>query len=129
MKFTNALVVILVDIKDLKSLLFWEHQFGSNLGRYIKFNFNIWKNNIYTLGICNDETASACLFIDGLLISAVSEERFSRKKYDNSFPIKSITYLLNENNIKLSRVDYVSYSWSKGFDPKLRKKYNDKFSY
>ena len=86
------------------------------------------KNKIYTLGICNAETASACLFIDGLLVSAVSEERFSRKKYDNSFPIKSITYLLKENNIRLSRIDYISYAWSKGFDPKLKKKYYEKFS-
>ena len=86
------------------------------------------KKKIYSLGICNAATASACLFIDGLLISAVSEERFSRKKYDDSFPIKSITYLLDENNIKLSRIDYISYSWSKGFDPKLKKKYNERLS-
>ena len=32
------------------------------------------------LGICNDETSSACLIDNGLLVSAVSEERFTRKK-------------------------------------------------
>ena len=84
---------------------------------------------IYTLGICNDETSSACLFINGSLISAVSEERFSRKKYDNSFPNKSINYLLKENNIELSRIDNISYSWSKGFDPKLKKKYDKRLLY
>ena len=52
---------------------------------------------IYTLGICNDETSSACLFINGSLISAVSEERFSRKKYDNAFPNKSIPSLKGKN--------------------------------
>lgn len=83
-------------------------------------------NKIYTLGICNDETASACLFMNGKLVSAVSEERFSRKKYDKSFPIKSINYLLEEHEIQLSRVDNICYSWSKGFNPNLKKKYNKK---
>ena len=83
-------------------------------------------NKIYTLGICNDETASACLFLNGKLVSAVSEERFSRKKYDKSFPIKSINYLLEEHEIQLSRVDNICYSWSKGFNPNLKEKYNKK---
>ena len=86
------------------------------------------KKKIFTLGICNDETASACLFIDGSLVSAVSEERFSRKKHDKSFPLKSINYLLKEHNIKLSRIDNISYSWTKDFDPKLKKKYKDRLS-
>ena len=86
------------------------------------------KKKIFTLGICNDETASACLFIDGSLVSAASEERFSRKKHDKSFPLKSINYLLKEHNIKLSRIDNISYSWTKGFDPKLKKKYKDRLS-
>ena len=34
----------------------------------------------YTLGICNDETASACLFNNGVLVAAASEERFSKVK-------------------------------------------------
>ena len=31
------------------------------------------------LGIANDETSSACLFVNGELVAAVSEERFTRK--------------------------------------------------
>lgn len=85
------------------------------------------KKKIYTLGICNDETASACLYLDGNLISAASEERFSRKKYDSSFPIKSINFLLKENSIKLSRIDNISYSWSKGMSSDLKKLYDLRF--
>ena len=81
-----------------------------------------------TLGICNDETSSACLFINGRLVSAVSEERFSRIKYDNSFPLKSINYILSENNIILKKIDAIVYSWSKGFNPTLKKKYNYRLS-
>ena len=85
------------------------------------------KKNIYTLGICNDETASACLFVNGLLVSAASEERFSRKKYDNSFPQKSIDFLLKSNNLKLDRIDNISYAWAKDLNFLLKKKYDARF--
>ena len=81
------------------------------------------KKKIYTLGICHCETSSACLFEDGKLISAVSEERFSRNKYDKSFPKQSINWLLKNSNIKLPEVNQISYSWHKGFDKKLKTLY------
>ncbi len=74
---------------------------------------------MYTLGICNDETSSACLFKDGVLISAVSEERFSRIKMDSNFPHNSINYILHENELNLENIDSIAYSWSKGFDEAL----------
>jgi len=70
---------------------------------------------IKVLGISNCQTSSACLFINGALKGAVSEERFTRKKLDQSFPIKSIEYLLKRFKINsLSKIDYIAYSWSKG---------------
>ena len=74
---------------------------------------------IYTLGICNGETSSACLFEDGYLKFAVSEERFSRIKMDDSFPEKSVEFVLTESNIKLNEVNQIAYSWSHGFDESL----------
>jgi len=68
-----------------------------------------------TLGLCNDETSSACIFRDGKLIAAVSEERFTRVKMDSSFPAKSIEFVLNEAGIQLHQIDEVAYAWSKGF--------------
>ena len=59
---------------------------------------------MYILGITNGETSSACLLNDQNLIAAASEERFSRKKLDNSFPNKSIDYVLLEGKINLSQV-------------------------
>ena len=72
-------------------------------------------NHVYTLGICNDDTASACMFRDGRLISAVSEERFSRIKMDNSFPRRSIDFVLSQAGKSLQDIDQVAYAWSKGF--------------
>tara|TARA_S200000501_G_scaffold350227_1_gene367038 strand:- start:5520 stop:7193 length:1674 start_codon:yes stop_codon:yes gene_type:complete len=80
-----------------------------------------------TLGICNDETASACLFENGNLIAAASEERFSRKKLDNSFPFKSIEYVLSCSSHDIDNIN-VAYSWTKGFDPEILKYYMKRFS-
>ena len=82
----------------------------------------------YTLGICNGETASACLFSNGILIAAASEERFSRKKLDNSFPIQTINYLLKHANISLKNVGNISYAWAKNFNQDLKLKYDERSS-
>lgn len=84
------------------------------------------KNNkkSFTLGVCNGETASACLFEKGVLIAAVSEERFTRIKYDSSFPLRSIEYLLSQSNIKLNEIEHVAYAWAKDFHPDLKAKYD-----
>ena len=51
--------------------------------------------------------SAACLLKDGEIIAAAQEERFSRKKFDASFPCESIKYVLSESNIKLNEVDFI----------------------
>ena len=51
--------------------------------------------------------SSATLLMDGDIVAAVQEERFTRRKYDPSFPKHSITYCLKEGNIKPKELDYV----------------------
>lgn len=69
------------------------------------------------LGISNCQNSSACLYINGKLKGAVTEERFSRKKLDDSFPYKSVNFLLKKFNIKkLQDLDHIAYSWYKGID-------------
>ena len=80
---------------------------------------------MFILGICNDETASACLMKDGKIIFAVSEERFTRKKLDNSFPQKSIDACLAFSNIELRDVEVIAYALTKGFQNKLVEKFID----
>ena len=75
------------------------------------------------LGITNAETSSACIFQNGELLSAVSEERFTRIKMDESFPQRSIEFCLADNSLTLEDVDIVSYSWSKGFHEDLLEEY------
>lgn len=76
-----------------------------------------------TLGICNAETASACIFKDGKLMAAVSEERLTRVKMDQAFPVLSIQAVLDTAGIALADLDQVAYAWSKGFDEGMLSKY------
>lgn len=63
---------------------------------------------MYILGIaCYYHDAAAALIYDGQLIAAAMEERFSRKKHDNSFPIKAIEFCLKQAGISGHDVDYV----------------------
>ena len=62
----------------------------------------------YILGISAFYHDSAATLVkNGEIISAVQEERFTRIKHDSSFPINSIKFLLKEQNIKMSDVNYI----------------------
>jgi predicted NodU family carbamoyl transferase len=55
--------------------------------------------------------SSVALAIDGKVISAVEEERFSRIKHDSAFPELSINYCLKNSNLNLSEIDVVALSF------------------
>ena len=62
----------------------------------------------YILGISSFyHDSAAALLLNGEIIGAVQEERFSRKKHDSSFPLNSINYLLKNAKISLDEIDYV----------------------
>jgi len=51
--------------------------------------------------------SAAALVIDGDIIAAAQEERFSRKKHDAGFPTHAVRYCLEEAGISLEDLDYV----------------------
>ena len=51
--------------------------------------------------------SAASLIVNGKIISAAQEERFSRIKHDASFPTNTINFILKTNKIKLSEIDYI----------------------
>ena len=53
--------------------------------------------------------SAAVLLIDGKLVAAAQEERFTRKKHDASFPLHAIGYVLQEAGIKGEEVTYVAF--------------------
>ena len=51
--------------------------------------------------------SAAALVVDGKIISAAQEERFSRKKHDPRYPFNAVKYVLSEGKLKLSEVDHI----------------------
>ena len=51
--------------------------------------------------------SAAALIVDGKIIAAAQEERFTRKKHDPSYPTNAVNYVLRERNIELSNIDYI----------------------
>ena len=76
------------------------------------------KRNI-VLGINDEHDAGCALIIDGQLIAAYSEERFSRKKMHNGasdgLPFESLKNILADFDIKPADIDYVAYNFPGAF--------------
>jgi len=53
--------------------------------------------------------SAAALVIDGQIVAAAQEERFTRKKHDPAFPAMASEYCLNEAGISLDELDYVAF--------------------
>ena len=53
--------------------------------------------------------SAAALTIDGKIIAAAQEERFTRKKHDSSYPENAINYCLQEANLRLDQLDYIAF--------------------
>ena len=65
---------------------------------------------MYTLGIsCYYHDSAASLLKDGKVLAAVEEERFSRKKFDDSFPKMAIDWCLKEAGIGPESIDSIAF--------------------
>lgn len=53
--------------------------------------------------------SAAALIVDGRITAAAQEERFTRKKHDESFPARAVDYCLKEAGIRAGGLDYVAF--------------------
>lgn len=53
--------------------------------------------------------SAAALLVDGQIVAAVQEERFSRIKHDSAFPTRAIEYCLKEGGLSADDLDYVGF--------------------
>ena len=53
--------------------------------------------------------SAAALVVDGQIVAAAQEERFTRKKHDADFPRQAISYCLQEAGLEASDLDYVGF--------------------
>src|ERR1700710_2316155 len=53
--------------------------------------------------------SAAALLVDGKIVAAAQEERFTRKKHDSEFPLNAARYCLQEAGIDASQLHYVGF--------------------
>src|SRR6476661_4721961 len=53
--------------------------------------------------------SAACLVRDGEIIAAAQEERFTRKKHDESFPRNAVQFCLDFGGIDIGQIDHVAF--------------------
>ncbi|MGH9676035.1 MAG: carbamoyltransferase N-terminal domain-containing protein, partial [Candidatus Acidiferrum sp.] len=85
--------------------------------------------------ISQGHDSAAVLLVDGKLVAAAAEERFSRKKHTGDFPVNAIRYCLAEAGIQLEDVhelahgfDYAPYEMLFSLDPISTRLYREVYS-
>ena len=53
--------------------------------------------------------SAAAILKDGRILAAAQEERFSRKKHDERFPVQAIRYCLEEAGTSLNELDAITF--------------------
>jgi len=53
--------------------------------------------------------SAACMVVDGGIVAAAQEERFTRLKHDYNFPVNAARYCLKEAGITAAQLDYVGF--------------------
>jgi carbamoyltransferase len=53
--------------------------------------------------------SAAALVVDGRIVAAAQEERFTRKKHDHRFPVAAVEYCLKEAGLTPDQLDYVGF--------------------
>jgi len=67
-------------------------------------------NRVNILGISAFyHDSAAALVVDGEIVAAAQEERFTRKKHDPSFPANAARYCLEEGGIDVDALDFVAF--------------------
>jgi carbamoyltransferase len=62
------------------------------------------------IGIYDDHNSSAALSLDGSIVCAVQEERFTKRKNEKGFPKNAVSYILNKYDLNNTNIDVVAMS-------------------
>ncbi len=60
---------------------------------------------------CNVFNSAAALVVEGRVVAAAQEERFTRRRHTGEFPEHAIRYCLTEAGLELNELDAVSFHW------------------
>ena len=56
--------------------------------------------------------SAAALVVNGRVVAAAQEERFTRRKHDAAFPVHAVRYCLREAGLTADRLDLVAVSYT-----------------
>ena len=84
----------------------------------------------FIIGVAfGNHDSSITIIKDGKIVGIYSEERFSRKKHDSSFPDKSLKYAINKHGIKNDEIESICYYEDETLKFKrLRNQFDDEIS-
>jgi len=54
--------------------------------------------------------STACIIVDGVMVTAIEEERLSRNKHTNAFPKLAINRCLETSGLKIEDIDHIAVS-------------------
>jgi carbamoyltransferase len=74
----------------------------------------------------NHADTSACLIINGKVITAIEEERFVRIKHYAGLPINSIEFCLKQSELKIKDIDFITVNFSPAANLKQKTLYTVK---
>jgi len=86
--------------------LWWHNYSSSRLCSCAIYLYNILVIKILGISAFYHDSA-ATLLIDGKIIAAAQEERFTRVKHDSSYPFNAIEFVLKFANLSLSNIDHI----------------------
>ena len=106
-KFFTSPEKVLVNSNFINSINLWRiNCLNSRLSRSSTYIYNFLTKSILGISAFFHDSA-ATILIDGKIIAAAQEERFSRKKHDAGYPHNAIEFVLNYANLKLNDVDQI----------------------
>ena len=65
------------------------------------------------LSLCHDVfICSACVLVDGQVVSAIPEERLDRVKQSRHFPVAAISQCLEQAGLTMTDLDEIAVAWN-----------------
>ena len=95
-------------ITDLNSFIniWWINNFSTRFSSSTFYLYNILVTKVLGISAFYHDSAASIL-IDGKIIAAAQEERFTRKKHDSSYPFNAVEFVLKFSNLTLKDIDYI----------------------
>ena len=88
------------------SNIWWIDNFSTRFGSSAFYLYNILVSKILGISAFYHDSAASIL-IDGKIIAAAQEERFTRKKHDSSYPFNAVEFVLKFSKLTLKDIDYI----------------------